>query len=795
MGRSSHAGKIMHRKRTALSLIVLIVAALCAFVFCLAQPLFNDPTSTVLEDRNGELLAARIAKDGQWRFPETEQVPAKFKKCIIAFEDQYFNYHPGVNLLSLFRAAWQNWQAGEIVSGGSTLTMQVIRLSRKGKSRTIKEKIIECILALRAEFSYNKKEILALYASHAPFGGNVVGLDAAAWRYYNRPPEQLSWGETAALAVLPNAPALIFPGTNNREFTKKRNRLLRKLHEAGTINSTTYSLAIAESLPGEPLPLPQEALHLLNRAIKEGHKGERIKTTIDRGLQKQAGQLVEQHHRQLKLNEIHNAAALILDVQSGDALAYVGNVSSTLKKHGEYVDVIDAPRSSGSILKPILYATMLMDGKILPKTLVADVPTQIAGYTPMNFSRDFNGAVHADEALYRSLNVPAVRMLKDYGLPRFYHKLQKLKLSTLKQPVDHYGLSIILGGSEVTLWEITGIYAGMARTLNHFYDFSSRYNVKDFRQPNFYFNQSKPPLKKGRQKTGILSAASIWHTFEAMKEVHRPREESGWQHFKSSKNIAWKTGTSFGFRDAWAIGLTTDYAIGVWAGNADGEGRPGLTGVTAAAPLLFRLFKLFPASGADFDVPFDEMKKAGICRLSGHLAGQDCPDVDTMFIPIAGQRTSGCPYHKLVHLDKDENFRVTSQCMDVYEMEHKSWFVLPPVMEWYYKQDHPEYRSLPPLAPGCRNSGDQHAMDIVYPRELTQVFIPTELNGQKGKVVFQVAHRDHQSTVYWHLDEQYVGKTQRDHQKALSPEPGKHTLTLVDKEGAMLERKFVVMRD
>lgn len=770
----------------------IIILLLVWFALCLPDPLFNDPTCTVIEDSQGDLLGATIAYDGQWRFPYNEEVPEKFKASLLAFEDQYFFYHPGVNPGALARALRQNIRAGKVISGGSTITMQVIRMSRKGKPRTVWQKLIECILAVRAGIRYSKKEIIALYASNAPFGGNVVGLDAASWRYYNRPPAHLSWAETAALTVLPNAPSMIYPGKNKTIFEQKRNRLLKSLFKKNIIDTTTYLLSLEEPLPGYPEPLPQSAIHLLNRVKKDGYKGQRIQTTIRQSLQNKVTGIVERHHTTLKHNEIHNAAAIVADVATGNVLAYVGNTHDPQYRHSNKVDVIDAERSSGSILKPLLYASMLSDGELLPKTLVPDIPTQISGYTPKNFDRTNDGAVPADEALYRSLNIPAVRLLQDYGLDKFYHKLKRLNISTLTKPAHHYGLSIILGGSEVTLWEITGIYASMARTLSHFREFSSMYHPDDYHPLNYQIPSAYPAPSEGKNEHSIFDAASIYYTFEALKHVNRPRQETGWEYFQSSEQVAWKTGTSFGFRDAWAIGITPQYVVGVWAGNADGEGRPGLTGIGAAAPILFDIIDILSINRW-FETPYDDMIPISVCSKSGYPAGPYCNETDSVFIPVKGARMQACPYHKLVHLDRNAQYRVTSSCEDVYKIHHKHWFVLPPVMEWYYKKNHPEYRPLPPFAPGCLPAGETHAMDIIYPKKFTKVYIPLQLGGTKGKIVVKAAHRNPMSTIYWHLDQTYIGKTVEIHEKELNPAPGKHVITLVDEHGEVFRHVFEVL--
>ena len=339
-------------------------------------------------------------------------------------------------------------------------------MSRKGQSRTYFEKLKELILATRLELRSSKQNILNLYASHAPFGGNVVGLEAASWRYFNRPSSQLSWAESATLAVLPNAPSLIYPGKNQEQLLKKRNRLLKKLLENEVIDDLTYQLSISEDLPQKPYALPQIAPHLLQR-IAKSNKGQRIQTTVRKHLQEQTNTIVKNHYNTLKQNEIYNVAVLVLDVKTRQVLSYVGN-APTDNAHQKSVDIINKPRSTGSVLKPFLYAAMLDAGDLLPHTLVADVPTQFGSYNPQNFHKDFDGAIPASRALSRSLNVPSVRLLQAFGLDRFYHYLKQLKLHDLKRSANHYGLSLILGGAESNLWDLCKSYASLSSTLNHF---------------------------------------------------------------------------------------------------------------------------------------------------------------------------------------------------------------------------------------------------------------------------------------------------------------------------------------
>lgn len=754
-----------------------VVILLSWFALCLPKPLFNDPWSTLLLDKNQDLLSARIADDGQWRFPIGDSLPIKFVKSITYFEDEYFFQHPGVNPVSIFRALNQNIKAGKVVSGGSTISMQTIRLARKGQQRTVFQKLIEIIQSLRLEIGYSKDDILSLYAAHAPFGGNVVGLDAAAWRYYNRRPDQLSWGEAATLAVLPNAPSLIYPGKNHEILLKKRNRLLDKLFEKGEIDELTCELAKMEALPNKPKPNPFFAPHLLERAIKEGQKGKRIKSTLQKNLQENVNQIVNEYYKIFSQNEIYNMAAIVMDVEKGEVLAYVGNTNCEQGDCGNQVDIITSFRSTGSILKPFLYASMLQDGALLPKTLVTDIPTQISGFSPKNYDKTYDGMVAADEALARSLNIPAVRMLQDYGIERFYNQLQKLRMSSINQGANHYGLSLILGGAEASLWDLCNAYAGMAQTLNEQEVRASSSYIVD-REDQEIINLTFDP-------------GAIWWTFEAMTSVNRPWQETGWQEFLSARKIAWKTGTSFGHRDAWAIGLTPKYVVGVWVGNADGEGRSGLTGLSAAAPVLFKIFKSLP-SEKWFQKPEWDMIYADVCKQSGHLASEFCEDTEEILVPKNALSTIACPYHKRIHLDKEMKHRVNSQCYAVSEMTTATWFVMPPVQEWYFKRKNPFYKVLPPFLEGCQSNLIK-SMAVIYPKDFTRIFIPRELNGERGKAVFEIAHRQPDLNLFWHLDEQFLGTTKNHHKMELAPDAGKHKMTLVDENGESITWEFQVL--
>ena len=751
------------------------LVAIVAYTSCLPRPLFSDPYSTVLESREGQLLSAKIARDEQWRFPMPDSLPEKFVKCITYFEDEYFFYHPGVNPGSLLRALYQNISEGRVVSGASTLSMQTIRLARKDQRRTIAEKLKEMLLATRLEFRYSKEEILQLYAAHAPFGGNVVGLEAASWRYYGRKPHQLSWGEMATLAVLPNAPALIYPGRNQTALLRKRNHLLEKLRDNQILDSTTCALAREEPLPQKPHDIPQQAQHLLMRAAKEGYDGKRIKSSLDATLQKRINSLVASYHGVLRSNEIHNLAALVIDLDSATVQAYVGNSDCPQQSSGRSVDIITSPRSTGSLLKPLLYHHMINDGELLPTQLIPDIPTQFSGYAPQNFDKNFRGAVAANEALARSLNIPAARMLKDYGVERFYHKLRRADLPNINRGAADYGLSLILGSAEATMWNLAHQYLHMGQIMRGLPVEKARYSGAQQRQAT----------SVGYQKD------ALWWTFEAMASLNRPAQEYGWEEFQSSQKIAWKTGTSFGHRDAWAIGLTPNNLVAVWVGNADGEGRPGLTGTAVAAPLMFKIFKQLPATGW-FRKPREELEELAICARSGFLPSPFCDSLQKVQYPPQARRGETCPYHRKVHLNAQGTRRVTGSCYSVRKMQHQNWFVLPPVQEWYFKKSNPFYRELPPYQPECKPELSSD-MAVIYPPERTRLFVPKMLGGERGKAVFEIAHRQSDSKIHWHLDREYLATTKGHHQLELAPAAGWHRMTLVDQNGERLSWRFEVI--
>jgi penicillin-binding protein 1C len=763
------------KKRIVVAVLLVIAVFTALLLFALPNPLFDRPSSIVLYDRDGELLGARIADDEQWRFPVSKEIEPRFERCILLKEDRFFRLHPGVNPISLLRALYWNVTRGQVVSGGSTISMQVIRLSRGNPPRTHWEKAKEVLLALLLEIKYSKGEILAMYCTYAPFGGNVVGYETASWRYFQRGPEDLSWSELATLAVLPNAPGLIHPGRNRRALREKRDALLRELQQAAYITEQDYQLACLEELPGRPLPLPDLAPHLLTR-LKKLERKSRFTSHIKSSTQRQLNAILNRHVEQLSRNKIHNGGILLINNNDGTIEAYVGNVSYPGALNS-FNDMLAAPRSSGSILKPFLYAAMLESGELMPDQLVSDIPTHIGGFAPQNFDQTYAGVVPASEALSRSLNVPAVRMLKDHSVPLFLSRLKQLRLSSIDQDADYYGLSLILGGAEVTALDLGRAYSAMAQKLNDYSTTGEAGKTVFAFDALIYSESAEVPFRE----------ASIYQTFQVLTDVNRPVSEAGWQEFGRS-DVAWKTGTSYGHRDAWAVGVTPEYTCVVIIGNATGEGRPGLVGAVAAGPVLFDVFNTLGTS-AWFTEPTNQLKEVDICSISGFRATENCNKHELRWIP-ASSKSKPCPYHQRIWVD-EWNQRVLRQCAKS-DIRSKNFLVLPPVQAWYYSRSNPTYKSLPEWSKACTPE-QSVALEVVYPQNDSEIFIPDDIGNRREKLVMEVAHRDDAPVLYWHLNGEYIAQTETFHQLPVDLPRGDYRLHVEDMQGNVAKTSFRIV--
>lgn len=700
-------------------------------------------------DAKGRLLSAQVAEDEQWRLPPDDHIPIKFQKALLTYEDKRFFYHPGIDPLAISRAVRQNLQSHGVVSGASTITMQLARMALGNQPRTLWQKIKEAQLALRYELWHHKTDILEWYVGIAPYGGNVVGLNAASWRYYRKHPSRLTWAEAATLAVLPNAPSLIHVNKNRIHLKTKRDRLLGRLRDQEIIDSTEFILSLEEPLPDRTYPLPSHAPHLMTSSVRG-----KITTSvsIDRELQIRLNDILKASHRDWKQNDIQNAAILVIDNENNSVLAYCGNIPDT--QHEADVDMIQARRSSGSILKPFLYQMMVNEGLMHPSSMVQDVPMHIDGFQPSNYDRDYRGLIPADQALQRSLNVPFVLMLQQFGVDRFLRSIRKFGITTLDRDADDYGLSVILGGGEVTLWEMVQAY--------HQLQLISTDNV------------------------------AAHYTLQAMQKLNRPDDQGDWRQFSSTRKISWKTGTSYGHRDAWAIGTIADVTIGVWVGNADGEGRQSIIGGKLAGKVLFDVLHRLPNSEKRRPVPYHKMSDYHICRWSGDLATSVCPHVDT--IPLADNLSAGpmCRYHKEVYVDERSGLQVGTACEQRTSSQRKVVVRLPSKASSWYLRDHPNTTVEPGYDPDCFTDNPT-ALSIIYPNSGDRIKMTTDLNERSQKVVVQAAHRSSGAKLFWYLDDTYLGETIEWHTMAIRPDKGDHRITIIDQNGNRFERAFEII--
>ena len=370
-------------------------------------------------------------------------------------------------------------------------------------------------------------------------------------------------------------------------------------------------------------------------------------------------------------------------------------------------------------------------------------------------------------------------MLEMYSVAKFHHRLRQFGFSTFTETPKHYGLSLIVGGGEVKLWELAQAYRNIAYRVNH--------SEKNFSQQIHYLND-----ENSKEKTFPINSQSAYLTVKALQEVVRPDSEAGWELY-SSKNIAWKTGTSHGFRDAWAVGMTSDYVVAVWVGNADGEGRPGLVGVRAAAPVMFDVFNRLRLKNK-FIKPQDGWIDVKTCKESGFLLSENCESSIIQQIPKTAENAAVCLYHQHIHLDKTGEFRVNNDCYPVSEMLTKKWFVLPAIETYYYQKIHPNYRKLPAFKEGCNSFTSEKPMDFIYPKNFTKIYLPADFSGVSQALVFEVAYTKPGLPLFWYLDGKHVGTTKNNHQLAIHPDEGIHKMTVSDTDGNEINKRFTIVK-
>jgi len=638
---SKHLTKRQLAKWAGIGMLSIV---LLYFLLPVPDPLFKEEYSTVVQAQDGSVLHVFTNKQEQWVLPpDTMTVPEKLKTAVITFEDESFYLHPGVNLQAVFRAIGQNVQGGKVKSGASTIPMQIARMSNP-KKRTYFNKLKEIVFAIKLSMHFSKEEVLKMYLDHAPYGGNVIGYRTASHRFFGKEARYLTWSEAATLAVLPNAPGLIYPSRTSKRLVEKRDLLLHKLYTEGHISEQSYRLAKLETVPDRFISFDSKAPHLA-RKLKNTYPDKWIlHTTIDKNMQEQCNRIAERYKHIYESFGINNLAILIAETKSGAVNAYVGSPAFFDFQHSGQVDGVMAARSSGSTLKPFLYALSMDEGLIAQDSYLRDLPTYFEGFSPMNANRDFQGVVTARDALVQSLNIPAVRLLNSYGTFQFYSFLKLAGVSTLFRSADEYGLPLILGGSEVTVWDMVMLYRGLANR-------------------GVFSNNLLLEEETARQSAQLISGGSCYLTMDILKDLKRPGSEYFWERFSGSRPIAWKTGTSYANKDAWAIGVTPKYTIAVWVGNFDGESNKNLSGATTAGPILFDLLQMLPQKHSKewFAKQPRDYKGVRLCALSGFRATDACPEQKDVPVPVGSKPLKSCEYHYFRYFSQDRRYQCCSK--------------------------------------------------------------------------------------------------------------------------------------
>jgi len=745
-------------KWAALAGAVLIASLL----FWPVGTLFTDDYSRVVSDRHGNIMRVTLAQDGQLRFTaESDKLPDKYIKAVTMMEDRRFFYHPGIDPLSIVNSFVSNIRSGKRVRGASTITMQVVRLSSPRK-RTYLNKVVECITAIRLTAQKSKNKILKLYAAHAPMGGNVAGIYSASRYYFGKPLDEITWAEAALFAVLPNNPSMINIKKKRPELKRKRDCLIKTLQIKGVIDSITCALSVDEPLPPINCRLPFEAPHFAEMALRSTDRN-LVQTTLDIKKQKDAESIIKRYSLNYKDYGVANMAALVIDNSTSEVVAYIGSQDYNDTINSGRVDGVMALRSSGSLLKPLLVGRAIDRGPWVIQSKIQDVPTFYGTFSPSNASGEFQGIVTVEQMLIQSLNVPAVRLLYEYGQADFYQDLKQMGISTLFRSADGYGLSIILGGAEVRLWDMCRIYSAL----------SNEGLISPVR--------ILVGIEKENDSSRLCSPGASWLVLSALGKVDRPENEK----YQDQIPVAWKTGTSYGQKDAWAIGVNRQWTVGVWVGNFSGEGNPFLGGAVSAGPVMFALFRQLTDRTKPlwFQCPEYDLKRISVCSATGYLPGPSCPQTITVLAPSGAWKTQQCPWHRKVVIDQQSGHEICSRCWDGIMRKDTVLLVYPASSAEILHKRGFTADIMPSHLPSCTAVMKKRAkFAIEYPVNGITVFIPRNMNEEYQQVVCKASSQT-KSPLLWYIDGKFIGETHDFHNMAVQCNPGKHVLSVFDNDG------------
>ncbi|WP_426750621.1 penicillin-binding protein 1C [Myxococcus sp. Y35] len=774
--------------RVTLALAVLLgVAWVAAWRVPLPERL-SAPASVVMEYRDGTPAHVFLAPDERWRIPtQLERVDPDYVQALLALEDKRFFLHPGVDPLAVLRAAVRNVVTGRRVSGASTLTMQLVRVLEP-RPRTFTSKVIEAFRAFQLELRLSKQEVLAAYLQFVPYGRNVEGVEAAALAYFGHTAAHLSPAEIATLLAVPQNPNRRFPSAHNAARLKSaRDGVARRLLEAealprGPETARASPEAVLRevqqtAVPTDLTPFPREAPHVAVWLRAQRPQLARLSTTLDAGTQRMVERLMRDAAVGLAPRGIHNGVAVVVDRQEAEVLALVGNFDFFDEKHGGQIVGFATPRSPGSALKPLLYAMGIDLGLVGPEQLVADVPTAYGGYAPRNFDGRFQGLVRLEYALSQSLNMPFVRLLERVGVERFLGALSAAGVTSLVQEPGYYGLSAAVGGIEMTPLELAGVYVALAG---------------DGRAPALRLLRDDP---KAGEPAEVLSPGAAWLTRRALALRDRPDFPERRRLTGMPARVHWKTGTSFGHRDAWAAGSGPRHTAVVWLGNFDHSPSVHLVGADAAGPVLFDILEGVGPRGLalpDEAVnPPEDLAVVEVCAYSGHLPTDACVQRKHVYARRSAVPTARCPYHQHVEVDVATGLAVGPMCRAGRKTETRVYVTWPATIRRWLEEQHRRLPEPPAAAPGCEPGGERAAPAIVSPAPGQVAILIPGVPASQQEVPLE-AEASHERALTWFVDGALLGTARADERMWWTPSVGSHEILVTDDRGLSAKRTLVV---
>lgn len=769
------------RRWWAQVLLPPVAAAALAIGLCWVVPMparLAVPPSTVVTFADGSPAFVFLSPDEKLRMrARLADIDPDYVRALLRFEDKRFWTHRGVDPLALVRAVWLDVKSREAVSGGSTITMQLVRVLEP-RPRTVRSKLIEMARAGQLEMRLTKEEILADYLTYAPYGGNVEGLDAACWSYFGHGARDLAPEEVATLLAVPQQPGARSPSRRNFErLTAARLHVAKQLAATGVLPAAAVDPRSWAPAPSRLRPLPRHAVHAAYWLRARYGDRERIVTTLDRGAQLLAERRMAESQHEMELLGIHNGVVVVADHERGEVRALVGSFDFW-DPHGGQIPGFDVARSPGSALKPLIYALGIDRGLALPEHLVADVPVAYGNYTPQNFDGRFAGLVSLDDALSLSLNVPFVHLLDDIGLESFLGTLRSAGFHHLRGQPGFYGLSAAIGAVDVTPLEMAGLYAALAED-GHW-------------RPLRILAPDPAHARDTATVTPLFSPAAAWLTRRTLSRRDRPDfpERRHWSGVPA--HVHWKTGTSYGHRDAWAVGSGARYTTAVWLGNFDNTSAYDLVGADAAGPILFDVLEgLEPSRLPRPDPAPQGLAWVEVCAYSGYLPGAACPTRKLALAPRGSVPTRRCPFHVAVDVDLDTGLALQPDCRGGRRWETRSFVTWPASLRQWLGDRHRWLPEAPPLAPGCQSPAEPGELRILSPPNGQVLVMLPGVPATRQQVPLQ-GDSGGGGTLAWFVDGAYLGSTPADRRLWWQPTPGAHSVVVVDAAGRKAQRELQV---